>query len=65
MRSFNDTPAMNTMPATQRAPRFAVPPRTTQREAEQHGMLDRARRCRSVVSLRCWPRKIIRWRRKR
>jgi len=42
IRSFNDTPPMNTVTTTQRAYRFAVPPRTTQREAEQHGMLDRA-----------------------
>lgn len=42
IRSFNDTPPMNSLLATQRAYRIAVPPRTTQREAEQHGMLDRA-----------------------
>src|SRR6266545_503363 len=42
VRTFNDVPAKNTIPATQRARRFAVPPRTTQREAEQHGMFDRA-----------------------
>jgi hypothetical protein len=41
VRSFNDTPAENTVTATQRAHRFAVAPRTTHREAEQHGMLDR------------------------
>ena len=42
IRSFNDTPPMNSLTSTQRAYRIAVPPRTTQREAEQHGMLDRA-----------------------
>jgi hypothetical protein len=42
IRSFNDTPSLNSVTATQRAYRIAVPPRTTQREAEQHGMLDRA-----------------------
>lgn len=42
VRSFNDTPDLNTVPTKQRTRRFAVPSRTTQREAEQHGMLDRA-----------------------
>ena len=42
IRSFNDTPPLNSVTATQRAYRIAVPPRTTQREAEQHGVLDRA-----------------------
>jgi hypothetical protein len=42
IRSFNDTPADNTVPATQKAHRFTVAPRTTHREAEQHGMLDSA-----------------------
>lgn len=42
VRSLNDTPDLNKVPATQRTRRFAVPSRTTQREAEQHGMLDRA-----------------------
>jgi hypothetical protein len=42
VRSFNDTPADNTVPTTARARRFAVPSRTTHREAEQHGMLDSA-----------------------
>lgn len=42
VRSLNDTPNLNTVPTTQRTRRFAVPSRTTQREAEQHGMLDRA-----------------------
>ncbi len=40
VRSFNDTPPQNLVPTAQRARRFAVPARTTQREAEQHGMLD-------------------------
>lgn len=42
VRSFNDTPPLNTVATAQRARRFAVPSRTTQRESEQHGMLDRA-----------------------
>ena len=42
IRSFNDKPPQNTVVTTQRAQRFAVAPRTTQREAEQHGVLDRA-----------------------
>ena len=41
VRTFNDTPPQNTIPATQHARRVAVPSRTTQREAEQHGLLDR------------------------
>lgn len=40
VRSLNDTPDLNTVPTTERTRRFAVPSRTTQREAEQHGMLD-------------------------
>jgi hypothetical protein len=40
VRTFNDTPAQNTIPAAQHARRAAVPSRTTHREAEQHGMLD-------------------------
>ncbi len=40
VRSFNDTPAKNTVTTTQRARRFAVPARTTHKEAEHHGMLD-------------------------
>lgn len=40
VRSFNDTPPLNLVRTPQRARRFAVPARTTQREAEQHGMLD-------------------------
>jgi hypothetical protein len=42
IRSFNNKPSQNTLPAIERAHRFAVPPRTTQREAEQHGVLDKA-----------------------
>ena len=42
VRTFNDTPAQNTVPTAQRARRFAVPPRTTHRDAEHHGMLDRS-----------------------
>ena len=42
VRTFNDTPAKNTIPSTQHARRAAVPPRTTHRDAEQHGMLDQA-----------------------
>jgi len=41
VRSLNDTPDLNTVPTKQRTRRFAVASRTTQREAEQHGMLDR------------------------
>ena len=41
IRSFNDTPPQNTIPATQHTRRGAVPSRTTQRDAEQHGILDR------------------------
>lgn len=42
VRSFNDTPADNSVSTTQHARRFAVAPRTTHREAEQHEMLDSA-----------------------
>ncbi|HEX8680232.1 MAG TPA: hypothetical protein VF683_09745, partial [Chthoniobacterales bacterium] len=42
IRSFNDVPELNTVPAAERAHRFAVPSRSTQREAEQHGVLDRS-----------------------
>ena len=42
IRTFNDTPAGNAVPSTQRARRFAVPPRTSAKEAEHHGMLDHA-----------------------
>ncbi|MEP6921026.1 MAG: hypothetical protein ABI967_07865 [bacterium] len=41
IRSFNDTQDLNIVTTSQRARRCAVPSRTTQREAEQHGMLDR------------------------
>lgn len=41
IRSFNDTPNLNTVPTVAATQRVAVPSRTTQREAEQHGMLDR------------------------
>jgi hypothetical protein len=40
IRSFNDTPLLNTVQTPQRARRAAVPSRTTQRDAEQHGALD-------------------------
>jgi hypothetical protein len=40
IRSFNDTSALNGVPTPQQARRVAVPSRTTQREAEQHGVLD-------------------------
>ena len=42
IRSFNDQPTDNTVPTDQVARRFAVPPQSTVREAEQHGMLDSA-----------------------
>ncbi len=42
IRSFNDTPPLNVVPTVQRARRFSVPSRITQRDAEQHGMLDAA-----------------------
>jgi hypothetical protein len=42
IRSFNDVPALNTIPSAQRARRFAIPNRTTQRDAELHGVLDQA-----------------------
>lgn len=42
VRSFNDAPSLNVVPTPQRARRVAVPSRTTQREAEQHGVLDRS-----------------------
>lgn len=41
VRSFNNTPADNSVTAIQRARRVAVPSRTTVKEAEHHGMLDR------------------------
>ena len=40
VRSFNDTPTLNSVPTPQRTRRVAVPSRTTQRDAEQHGVLD-------------------------
>jgi len=40
IRTYNDKPSQNTIPSTERARRYAVPSRTTQREAEQHGMFD-------------------------
>ena len=42
IRSFNDVPADNAVATGQTARRFAVPPQASVREAEQHGMLDRA-----------------------
>ncbi len=42
IRSFNDTPMLNVVPTVQRARRFSVPSRITQRDAEQHGMFDAA-----------------------
>lgn len=41
VRTFNEQPADNTVPSTQTARRFAVPSRTSHKEAEHHGMLDR------------------------
>jgi hypothetical protein len=40
VRTFNDKPTDNTVPSTQHARRFAVPSRTTEKEAEYHGMFD-------------------------
>lgn len=40
VRTFNATPADNTVPSTQVAYRYAVPERISEREAEYHGMLD-------------------------
>lgn len=40
IRSFNDTPAQNTVPTDRTARRFAVPARSSVRDAELHGMLD-------------------------
>jgi hypothetical protein len=42
IRSFNDTALLNTVQTPQRTRRAAVPSRTTQRDAEQHGVLDNA-----------------------
>ncbi|HEX8917491.1 MAG TPA: hypothetical protein VF898_03230, partial [Chloroflexota bacterium] len=44
IRSYNNTAADNTTPSPEGAHRAAVPPRVSAREAEQHGMLDRAGR---------------------
>lgn len=41
VRTFNPTPADNTIPSPYKTRRFAVPSRTTHKEAEHHGMLDR------------------------
>jgi hypothetical protein len=41
VRTFNDKPVDNTVLSTQKAHRFAVPARTSQKEAEYHGMMDR------------------------
>jgi hypothetical protein len=41
VRTFNADPTLNNVPSAQRARRFAVPSRTSAREAELHGMLDR------------------------
>jgi hypothetical protein len=40
IRSFNDKPADNTKATKQVARRFAVPPQSSARDAEQHGKLD-------------------------
>ncbi len=40
VRTFNDTPADNAIPSTQHARRFVVSSRTTEKEAEYHGMFD-------------------------
>ena len=40
IRSFNDTPALNTVPTAETARRFAVPAQASVRDAEQHGKLD-------------------------
>ena len=41
IRTYNATPADNTVPTTERRRRFAVPQQVSVREAEHHGMLDR------------------------
>lgn len=41
VRTFNDKPAQNSIPSIQHARRFIVPSRTTEKEAEYHGMFDR------------------------
>ncbi|HWA60885.1 MAG TPA: hypothetical protein VG939_05895, partial [Caulobacteraceae bacterium] len=40
IRTFNATPAANTVPTKDRARRHLVPPRVTHRFAEQHGVMD-------------------------
>jgi hypothetical protein len=40
IRTFNDTPAKNTVPISDRARRHIVPPRVTHRFAETHGVMD-------------------------
>jgi hypothetical protein len=40
IRTFNDTPAKNTVPIADRARRHIVPPRATHRFAETHGVMD-------------------------
>jgi hypothetical protein len=42
IRSFNDTPADNTVPSAQVARRVAIPPQVSARHAEHHGRLDAA-----------------------
>lgn len=41
VRTFNETPDLNIVATSFKSRRIAVPSRTTHREAEQHGMLDR------------------------
>jgi hypothetical protein len=40
IRTFNDTPAKNTVPISDRARRHIAPPRVTHRFAETHGVMD-------------------------
>lgn len=40
IRSFNDSPALNTMASPQIAHRVAAPPQVSVRDAEQHGVLE-------------------------
>ena len=42
VRTFNDIPADNVIPSVQHARRFAVPSRTSVKEAEIHGLFDQA-----------------------
>ncbi|MCU0562491.1 MAG: hypothetical protein MUE48_00920 [Desulfobacterales bacterium] len=44
IRTYNDTPAGNSVPSAEEAQRTAVPARQSAREAEHHGALDRAGR---------------------